>query len=162
MEFLMAKLFAIGRRYFLWSMALTLVAISGPVFAGPEDEVSAAMERWAATYATATNANAMVAFYAKDAVFWGTGSRQPFVGSDSFAPYFATQFDNYPSRSKVVFHDPIIRIYGGTFATSTGTYEFNVKTKDGQAVRQVLRFSFAYVKGGDQWLIVQQHSSQIP
>src|SRR5439155_1077132 len=150
-------------RSFLWSMALIVVAISGPVFAGSEDEISAVMERWAGTYAAATNANAMVAFYAKDAVFWGTGSRQPFVGSDSFAPYFATQFDNYPIRSKVVFHDPVIRIYGGgNFATSTGTYEFNVKTKDGQAVRQVLRFSFAYVKGGDQWLIVQQHSSQIP
>ena len=96
----MAKLFAIGRRYFLWSMALTLVAISGPVFAGPEDEVSAAMERWAATYATATNANAMVAFYAKDAVFWGTGSRQPFVGSDSFAPYFARQSTIIRSAAK--------------------------------------------------------------
>ena len=160
----MASLFAVVRRsYFLWSMVLSVVALSGPVLAAPEDEVSAAMERWAATYASATNASAMVALYAKDAVFWGTGSRQPFVGSDSFAPYFATQIDNYPMRSKVVFHDPVIRIYGGgNFATSTGTYEFNVKTKDGQAVRQVLRFSFAYVKDGGQWLIVQQHSSQMP
>ena len=104
----------------------------------------------------------MVALYAKDAVFWGTAFRQPFVGSENFAPYFATQFDNYPVRSKVIFHDPVIRIYGGSFATSTGTYEFNVKTKAGQAVSQVLRFSFAYVKAGDQWLIVQQHSSQMP
>ena len=161
----MASRFAVGRRsFFLGSMALTtLLATGGPVFAAPEDEISAAMERWAATYATATTASAMVAFYAKDAVFWGTGSRQPFVGSDSFAPYFAAQIDSYPTRSKVVFHDPVIRIYGaGNFATSTGTYEFNVKTKAGQAVSQLLRFSFAYVKAGDQWLIVQQHSSQMP
>src|ERR1041385_4092560 len=101
----MAKLFAVGRRYFLWSIALTVLAIGGPTFAAPEDEVSAAMDRWAATYASATNAGAMVALYAKDAVFWGTGSRTPFVGSDSFAPYFATQIDNFPMRSKVVFHD---------------------------------------------------------
>ena len=159
----MASQFAVGRRTLLASMALAVMAISGPVLAAPEDEIAAAMERWASTYGTATNASAMVALYAKDAVFWGTGSRQPFVGSDSFAPYFATQIDNFPTRSKVIFHDPVIRIYGGgNFATSTGTYEFNVKTKDGQAVRQLLRFSFAYVKGGDQWLIVQQHSSQMP
>ena len=159
----MASQFMVGRRSLLASMALTVAAFSGPVFAAPEDEISAAMERWAATYGAATNASAMVALYAKDAVFWGTGSRQPFVGSDSFAPYFATQIDNYPVRSKVIFHDPVIRVYGGgNFATSTGTYEFNVKTKDGQAVRQVLRFSFAYLKAGDQWLIVQQHSSQMP
>jgi uncharacterized protein (TIGR02246 family) len=160
----MASLVAVGRRaFFFGSMALAMAAFSAPVFAAPEDEISAAMERWAATYASATNASAMVALYAKDAVFWGTGSRQPFVGSDSFAPYFATQIDAYPVRSKVIFHDPLIRIYGGgNFATSTGTYEFNVKTKAGQAVSQILRFSFAYVKTGDQWLIVQQHSSQIP
>jgi uncharacterized protein (TIGR02246 family) len=159
----MALQFALGRRSLLAAIALTVAAFSGPVLAAPEDEVSAAMERWAGTYGTATNASAMVALYAKDAVFWGTGSRQPFVGSDSFAPYFATQIDNFPVRSKVLFHDPVIRIYGGgNFATSTGTYEFNVKTKDGQAVRQVLRYSFAYLKTGDQWLIVQQHSSQMP
>src|SRR5436305_699646 len=160
----MTALFAVVRRsYLVWSMVLAIVAFNGPVFAAPEDEISAAMDRWATTYASATNPSAMVALYAKDAVFWGTGSRQPFVGSDSFAPYFATQIDNFPMRSKVIFHDPVIRIYGGgNFATSTGTYEFNVKTKDGQAVWNLLRFSFAYVKNGDQWLIVQQHSSQIP
>ena len=68
--------------------------------------------------------------------------------------------DNYPVRSKVIFHDPVIRIDGGgNCATSSGTYEFNVETKGGRAVNQVLWFSFAYVKNGDQWLIVQQHSS---
>jgi uncharacterized protein (TIGR02246 family) len=155
---------AVARQsYVVGSIALAVAAFGGPAFAAPEDEVSAAMERWAATYASATNASAMVALYAKDAVFWGTGSRQPFVGSENFAPYFATQIDSYPTRSKVIFHDPVIRIYGGgTFATSTGTYEFNVKTRAGQAVSQTLRFSFAFLKSGDQWMIVQQHSSQIP
>ncbi len=159
----MTSLSVVGNRSSLLASMVLSLAIGGQAFAAPEDEVRAAMDRWAATYASATNASAMVALYAKDAVFWGTGSRQPFVGSDSFAPYFTAQFTSYPVRSKVVFHDPLIRIYGGgNFATSTGTYEFNVKTPSGQAVSQVLRFSFAFLKGGDQWLIVQQHSSQIP
>ena len=128
----------------------------------PEDEVLAAMNTWAATYASATDPAPMLALYTPDAVFWGTSAREPFVGPDSFAPYFKLQFDNYTDR-KVSFHNPQIRVYGGgMFATSTGTYEFNVTLPTKQRVQVENRYSFALVKVDGRWLIAQHHSSAMP
>ncbi len=133
-----------------------------PVAAAPQDEVLAAMDKWAETYASATGPEPMLALYTPDAVFWGTNAREPFVGPAAFAPYFKLQFDNYTNR-KVVFHNPQIRVYGdGMFATSTGTYEFNVTLPNGQPVRVENRYSFALVKVGGRWLIAQHHSSAMP
>ncbi len=107
------------------------------------------MARWAATYASATNASAMVALDAKDAVFWD-GIPPTVRRLRQLRSLFHSPVHQLSGRSKVVFCDPLIRIYGGgNFATSTATYEFNVKTPSGQAVSQILRFSFAFLKGGD-------------
>jgi uncharacterized protein (TIGR02246 family) len=144
--------------------ALVAVSImaSSAALAAPEDDVLAAMNTWAETYATATSADPMLALYTPDAVFWGTGGRQPFVGPGDFAPYFANQFSNATDRM-VTFHNPEIRVYGdGMFATSTGTYEFNVTLLNGQNVNVEHRYSFALVNEGGQWLIAQHHSSAMP
>lgn len=140
-----------------------MAAVAASAWAAPEDDVAATMERWAEAYATATGPEEMLAFYSDDAVFWGTGGREPFVGEAVIGEYFASQFGNFPTRQPITFVDPVIRIYGdGAFATNTGIYVFRVTTAAGQAVEQALRYSFAYVKEDDEWVIVHQHSSRLP
>ncbi len=131
--------------------------------AADADDVLVAMEHWAATYASSGPTGAeMLPLYTPDAVFWGTGGRTLFVGAPAFQPYFAMQFSNFRDRS-VTFHDPKIRVYGdGAFATSTGTYEFNVTAQNGQHLNVTHRYSFALVKVDGLWLIAQQHSSAMP
>ena len=149
-----------------------IAAIAAAIFAAlasaaaaqtPEDEILAAMARWSDVYSTATDAAEMQALYHPDAVFWGTGGRVPMAGVEEFGPYFQTQFDNFTDRAHG-FVDPVIRFYGDDdVATSTGLYRFNVTPAAGGAPIEVLyRYSFSYVLTDDGWLIIQQHSSQLP
>jgi hypothetical protein len=127
-----------------------------------ETAILAAMDTWSATYGSATSSAQMVALYHPDAVFWGTGARAPFVGAPSFAPYFDTQFTNYPTR-RVAFVDPVIRLFADdTVATATGLYRFNVATAAGQQVEALYRFSFSFLLTPDGWKIIHQHSSALP
>ena len=133
------------------------------VLAQTEDEILAAMARWSEVYATATDAAEMLDLYHSDAAFWGTGARVPMVGAAEFAPYFQSQFDGFTNRAHA-FVEPVIRFYhDGRVATSTGLYRFNVTPVAGGPPIEVLyRFSFSYVLTDRGWLIIQQHSSQLP
>lgn len=125
-----------------------------------EDGVAAVLEAWAQTYGSASSSEEMLTLYDSEAVFWGTGGREPFVGAEQIAPYFDQQFSNFTQR-RVSFLDPIIRIYDDAAAV-TGRYRFEVQTPDGQALDVTHRFSFTLVSEEGEWVIVQQHSSQMP
>lgn len=154
------------RRIVLAGLAAAPLAAVGPARAQGQAEgeagIKTLMEHWAALYGSSSTPEEIAALYAEDAVFWGTGSTVPFVDRASFAPYFQRQFDSFVKR-QVSFHDAVIRIYGeGRFATNIGTYEFQVETAAGQVQQVRHRYSFAYIREGDGWLIVQQHSSALP
>lgn len=61
---------------------------------------------------------------------------------------------------KVAFGDQVIRVYNDT-AVNTGYYTFSF-VKDGETKSLPARYSFTYVKRGDDWLIVDHHSSAMP
>ena len=143
-------------------VAFTCLLLAGPgVAQDKSSEVMAAMEMWATSYGSATSPEQMLKHYHPEAVFWGTGARQPFVGAAEIAPYFAQQFENFPRRS-VGFIDPVIRFYGGNTATATGLYRFDVETAAGEAISVVHRFSVAFIAAEGTWTIIHQHSSQLP
>jgi uncharacterized protein (TIGR02246 family) len=137
------------------------LAFASPSFAqAPADEINAMLHQWAAGYGSASSAADMLGYYDPDAVFWGTGGRQPFASQADIEQYFAQQFASFPTR-KVSFIDPVIRVYGQT-ATATGLYKFEVATALGEALAVTHRYSFAYVKTDAGWIIIHQHSSQLP
>jgi uncharacterized protein (TIGR02246 family) len=143
--------------------AIVAVGLASPAIA-QEEEIRAAMARWSEVYATAVDAAEMQALYHADAVFWGTGSREPMVGADAFGPYFQNQFDNFTDRAHA-FVDPVVVFYGdGDVATSTGLYRFNVTPIEGGGppIEVLYRYSFSYVLSEGEWLIIHQHSSQLP
>ena len=58
-----------------WVAALGFVAaLTSPVLAGSEEDALQVVEKWAAAF-NASDVDAIVALYAPDAMFLGTGSR---------------------------------------------------------------------------------------
>jgi len=135
------------------------LAIVNPVAsAGPKEDVAAATEKWAQALGQ-DDPDKVLPLYSDDAVLWGTLA--PVVRSDRTAlrDYFVTAFKVLPSL-KVAFGDQLIRVYDNA-AVNTGYYTFSFM-KDGETKNVPARYSFTYVKRGDDWLIVDHHSSAMP
>jgi uncharacterized protein (TIGR02246 family) len=126
--------------------------------AGPQEDVMAAGQQWATVFAD-NNPDTISAFYAKDGVLWGTLS--PTVRSDpaGVKAYFVGAFQALP-KATVKFGDQLIRVYGNT-AVNTGYYTF-FYIKDGETKTLPARYSITYVKDGNDWKIVDHHSSEVP
>lgn len=136
--------------------AVLLIAVNA--FAGPKEDVAAATAKWGETLGQ-DNPDKVLALYATDAVLWGTLS--PTVRSDRAAlrDYFVSAFRILPGL-KVSFGEQLIRVYGNT-AVNTGYYTF-AYTKDGEAKTLPARYSLVFVKDGENWMIVDHHSSAMP
>src|SRR5262245_64928359 len=141
-----------------FALTVVLVSIIPAAWAGPKEEVSSAASRGAQALVE-DDPDKILPFYSEDAVLWGTLS--PTVRADRAAlrDYFVTAFKVLPGL-KVAFGEQLIRIYGAT-AVNTGYYTFSY-LKDGETRSVAARSSFTYVKNGDQWLLVDHHSSAMP
>src|SRR3984957_6468628 len=139
--------------------ALTVVILLGSAAsAGPKEDVSAVTSEWGRALGE-DDPDKVLQLYADDAVLWGTLS--PTVRADRAAlrDYFVTAFKVLPGL-KVTFGDQLIRIYDAT-AVNTGYYTFSY-VRDGETRTLPARYSFTYVKRGENWLIVDHHSSAMP
>ena len=135
--------------------ALTLIALLAtlPVHAAPEDEVRAAGQKWVESIGM-LDPDLMVSLYAEDAILHGTSSPVVREGHALIREYFA----GITTRIVMNFVEPQhIRVYDD-IAINTGNYETTI----GDAAPVRLRYSFVYHKVGDQWLIVDHHSSRLP
>lgn len=152
---------AFALRKTLLLFVLPVLLLAAPARAQTEADITAVLDRWSATYGAATNGTEMLPLYHPQAVFFGTAFAEPFVGRDSFVPYFQRQFDSYPTRS-VTFENPVIVLVTPDVATATGLYRFDVATAAGQRAQALYRFTFALVLTADGWQIIQHHSSALP
>jgi uncharacterized protein (TIGR02246 family) len=145
-----------NRPLFVVGGALLLIAANA--FAGPKEDVAAATAKWGETLGQ-DDPDKVLALYATDAVLWGTLS--PTVRSDRAAlrDYFVSAFKLLPGL-KVSFGEQLIRVYGNT-AVNTGYYTF-AYTKDGEPKTLPARYSIVFVKDGQNWMIVDHHSSAMP
>ena len=145
-----------GVRSLFIAGGLFLIAVNA--FAGPKEDVAAATAKWGETLAQ-NDPEKVVSLYAADAVLWGTLS--PTVRADSAAlrDYFVGAFKVLPGL-KVSFGEQLVRVYSNT-AVNTGYYTFSY-TKDGEPKTLPARYSFVFVKDGQNWMIVDHHSSAMP
>ena len=97
--------------------------------------------------------------YSEDAVLWGTLSSTVRADRAALRDYVVTAFKVLPSL-KVTFGDQLIRIYDAT-AVNTRYYTF-FYVRDGETRTLPARYSFTLVKRGENWLIVDHHSSAMP
>jgi uncharacterized protein (TIGR02246 family) len=144
------------RSLFVLGGALLLIATN--TLAGPKEDVAAATAKWGETLGQ-DDPDEVLALYATDAVLWGTLS--PTVRSDRAAlrDYFVTAFKVLPGL-KVSFGEQLVRVYGNT-AVNTGYYTF-AYTKDGESKTLPARYSIVFVQDGQNWMIVDHHSSAMP
>jgi len=147
------------------AISVLLLAFAGSLFmpssvalAGPKEEIAAATAKWAQALGQ-NDPDTIVPLYASDGVLWGTLS--PTVRADRAAlrDYFVTAFKVLPGL-KVAFGERLIRVYGNT-GVNTGYYTFSY-SKDGEARTLPARYSITFVKQGENWMIVDHHSSAMP
>jgi uncharacterized protein (TIGR02246 family) len=137
------------------SVALFLATAAS---AGPKEDVAAATLKWAQVIGEG-DPDKVLPLYSDDAVLWGTLS--PTVRADRAAlrDYFVGAYKALPGL-KIAYGDQLIRVYDSA-AVNTGYYTLSF-VKDGETKTVPARYSFTYVKRGDDWLIVDHHSSTVP
>ena len=99
-------------RVFLSLLLLLSLTLANSAWAEPKEEVAAATAKWAAVFVD-DNPDSILAFYAPDAVLWGTLSPTLRQGPAALSEYFVAAFKALPGH-KVSFGDQLIRVYGDT------------------------------------------------
>jgi uncharacterized protein (TIGR02246 family) len=144
--------------------ALAVVLAASPIWAAPpalsdsREEIAAATSHWAHTLRQ-NDPDRITRLYAEDSVLWGTLSPTVRANPAAVRDYFVTAFEVLPELD-VTFGEQWIRVYGNA-AVNTGYYTFSYR-KDGEARELPARYSFTFVKAGDEWVIVDHHSSAMP
>ena len=146
------------KRFIALLLLVVLSRVAPAVWAGDKEDVAAATAKWAETF-TNDDPGSILALYDQEAVLWGTLSPTRRDDPAAIRDYFVKAFAALPQH-KVTFGDQLIRVYGHT-AINTGYYTFSF-VKGGEAKSLPARYSFTYVKRGDQWMIVDHHSSAVP
>jgi hypothetical protein len=123
-----------------------------------KEAVAGAVDRWTTVLAE-NNPDTIVALYSKDAVLWGTLSSTVRSDPAGLKSYFVGAFQALPKLT-VKFGEQFIRVYGDT-AVNTGYYTL-FYTKDGETKSIPARYSFTFVKEGNDCKIVDHHSSAMP
>ena len=139
-----------------------LASCATPQNATPEsskarDEIAAATQGWADVYNT-RDPQRITAYYASDAVFWGTTSKAVRANPAQIMEYFKPA----PGRpnARVEIMEQHVQVYGDV-GINTGIYSFS-DIQDGKRVPNPSRFSMVFQKRGGTWVLVQHHSSRMP
>ena len=144
-------------------LSALLVVGTTIVLADDNGDVALATAKWAEAF-NAADLEAILALYDDDAALWGTTSPTLRTSQDERQEYFAGPFqavmDKKLTALKVELGDSVIRVYGDA-AINTGSYTFSW-ANDQNSGTIPARFSFTYVKRGDEWKIVDHHSSKVP
>lgn len=135
-------------------LLLCLIGFAGQAYGDDIDDIRATANFWAENIGKG-NADVMVGLYADDAILHGTSSPVLRKGKALIREYFAPI---QPGVFEMFFLEPMnIRVFGD-IAVNTGNYA----TRVGDNEPVPLRYSFVYRKSGDQWLIIDHHSSLMP
>lgn len=122
-----------------------------------EQQVAALFDEWNQTLATG-NPQLVADRYAPDAVLEPTVSNVVRTDRAGIVDYFEHFLEGKPKGQILESH---ITVLGPTAAIDAGTYRFDLTT-DGQQRTVDARYTFVYEKVGDQWLIINHHSSAMP
>ena len=120
------------------------------------NDIAGLLEGWNASLKTG-QPEKVVANYAEDAILIPTLSSQIRHTHSEIQDYFEHFLQKEP-EGRIEEHN--IRIYGD-IAINSGLYTFTVK-EDGAPREVRARFTFVYRRFGEQWLIIEHHSSLLP
>jgi uncharacterized protein (TIGR02246 family) len=145
-------------RAFLAAVSITAM-LSCSAVAGPKEDALAVLDKWTAAFA-ASDVDAIVALYAPDALFMGTGSKTVVTDTASIRKYFEDavltrrpRAAPMSSSEAMVLSDTAVVVAG--LNDSTGVM-------DGKPFSNPGRVTFVIAKRGPEWKIVHFHRSAMP
>ena len=145
-------------RVSIWTLALTL-ALASPAVAGPEEDAMKVIEKWAAAF-NASDVDAIVALYAPDALFLGTGSRTVVTAPAGIRQYFEQALlTDRPRGARLESHS-IMAVSDGSVVI-TGL-DVTTAVRDGKTITNPGRVTFVVARRGADWKIVHFHRSSVP
>ena len=145
--------------------ALALAAVlwasfDAPAVAGPREDALAVIETWTTAF-MASDVDALVALYAPDALFIGTGSTSLVTDTAGVRAYFDGGVRGRAFTSVAMVGEPNVMVLSDTAVLITGLDR--IVRQDGAAsVVNSGRVSFLVAKRGDRWQIVHFHRSVVP
>lgn len=120
------------------------------------DTIESLFDRWNDALQT-RDPDRVVKLYAEDAVLLPTVSNQVRHDHAEIRDYFVSFCAKNP---RGIVNESNVRTFGD-LAIHSGVYTFDLTT-DGKTTQVPCRFSFVYRKIGDDWKIVEHHSSKMP
>ena len=144
-----------------WLGALVLMAaMASPAVAGPEEDAMQVIEKWAAAF-NASDLEAILALYAPDAVFLGTGSRTVVLDPAEIRQYFERALlTDRPRGAKLL--SQTTRVLSDNSVVVTGLDD-TTAVRDGKPHRSAGRVTFVVSKrDGGEWKIIHFHRSSVP
>jgi uncharacterized protein (TIGR02246 family) len=138
---------------------LLVAAVASTAAAGPEEEALAVVERWAMAF-RASDVDAIVALYAPDAMFLGTGSRTVVLKTAEIRQYFERALLTDRPRGAVLESRSVMALSDGAVVI-TGL-DMTTAVRDGKTINSPGRVTFVVAKRGAEWKIVHFHRSSVP
>ena len=134
-------------------------AIASPALAGPEDDALQVVGKWAAAF-NASDVDAIVALYAPDAMFLGTGSRSVVLKAEEIRQYFERALLTDRPRGAMLESRSVMTLSDGAVVV-TGL-DTTTATRDGKTISSPGRVTFVVARRGADWKIVHFHRSAMP
>jgi len=126
---------------------------------GPKEEALQVLERWSQAFGQ-SNVDAIVALYAPDALFMGTGSKTLVTRQEGIRSYFENALlQNKPRSAALSEYET--RVLSDTWVLVTGL-DATAGVRDGKPFSNPGRVTFIVAKQGSDWKIVHFHRSAIP
>ena len=143
-----------------WLCAFVLTtAVASPALAGPEEDALQVVGKWAAAF-NASDVDAIVALYAPDAMFLGTGSRTVVLKTAEIRQYFERALLTDRPRGAALESRSVMALSDGAVVI-TGL-DATTAVRDGKTITSPGRVTFVIARRGAEWKIVHFHRSGVP
>lgn len=138
---------------------IALVAAVSMAHAGPKEDASQVVEKWARAF-TDADVDAISKLYAPDALMIGTFGKVVLTKPEQVRKYFDVALNSDRPRTATLNSSEVLVVDDNTvviagFDTVTGT-------RDGQQTIAKGRVTFVVAKRGSDWMIVHLHRSPLP
>ena len=137
----------------------TAALLAGSAVAGPKEDALAVLDKWAKAFA-ASDVDAIVALYAPDALFMGTGSKTVVKDPAAIRKYFEGALLTRRPRAAPISASEVM-VLSDTAVLVTGLNE-STGVLDGKTFSNPGRVTFVFGKRGPDWKIVHFHRSAMP
>ena len=143
-----------------WLGAFVLMAaLTSPVMAGSEEDALQVVQKWAEAF-NASDVDAIVALYAPDAMFLGTGSRNVVLKTAEIRQYLERALLTDRPRGAVLESRSVMALSNDAVVI-TGL-DTTTAVRDGKTVNSPGRVTFVVARRGPEWKIVHFHRSGVP